>query len=68
MTLRDIIRDCGGAKKVAERFGCTPQNISKMVQRGCLPDCDRRERKRAEMLAEMQQSGELTADEIRAIV
>ena len=68
MTLRELIKDCGGTKQVAKAFGCTTQNVHKMIQRGCLPDCDRRERKRAEILAEMQQEGDLSAEEIRAIV
>lgn len=68
MTLRDVIDDCGGPRAVAQAFGCTYQNIHKMIQRGCLPDCDRRERKRGEILAGMQREGSLTADEIRAIV
>ncbi len=68
MSLRDVIEDCGGFSVVAQRLGCTYQNVHKMVARGCLPDCDRHERKRGEILAGMQQKGRLTPDEIRAIV
>ncbi|RUR48826.1 hypothetical protein [Vreelandella populi] len=68
LNLRELINDCGGARLVAKRFGCTYQNVHKMIQRGCLPDCDRREKRRAEILAGMQKQGRLSPDEIRAIV
>lgn len=68
MTLRDVIDDCGGPMVVAEALGCTYQNVHKMIKRGCLPDRDRRDKVRGEILAGMQRKGRLTADEIRAIV
>ncbi len=67
MTLHELIRDCGGPTAVARVLECTPQNIHKMIKRGYLPDCDRREKKRAEALAPLQQRGTLTPEQIRAI-
>lgn len=68
LSLQELIIDCGGARAVAHRFGCTYQNVYKMIQRGCLPDCDRRDKRRAEILTSMQKKGSLTPEEIRAIV
>ncbi|MCZ0926481.1 hypothetical protein L0636_01080 [Halomonas janggokensis] len=66
-TLRDIIRDCGGPGAVAKRLGCSVQNVNKMILRGHLPYSELKERSRAEILAGMQEKGDLTADQIRRI-
>lgn len=68
MSLQDLIKDCGGVRAVAERLGCSTQNVHKMLQAGHLPLSELTGRTRySETLARMQQQGKLTPAEIRRI-
>ncbi len=66
-TLRGLIHDCGGPTAVARELGCSPQWVHSMIQRGHLPYSELKEKKRAEVLAGMQKTGNLTANQIRRI-
>lgn len=69
-TLREVIADCGGAGPVAKRLRCSRQYIHEWMDKGHVPLSELKINggtRYSEVLAEMQQAGNLTADEIRLI-
>lgn len=68
ITLRDVIKDCGGVSDVAPRLGVSAPSIYGWVSQGHLPLSDLQGRTNySETLASMQREGKLSAAEIRRI-
>ena len=68
VTLRDLIKDCGGPSVVARRLQRTPQAVHKMMRQGHLPLTELQGKTAySEALASMQKEGSLSAAEIRRI-
>lgn len=70
VTLRDVIKDCGGALLVAEKLGISSPSVYGWVGQGHLPDSDLRLEggtNYSDQLAKMQREGALSAAVIRRL-
>ena len=69
-TLRDVIKDCGGASVVAEALGVAVTTVYDWSRRGRVPDSDLKASggtTYSDQLADLQNTGRLSASVIRRL-